>query len=337
MRSDEKNICYTRIFNLFPSLKDTALTVSGSAWKIIDALRTGPLSDSELRGKAKLGKHKDSLILPKLAEMVREHQYGLHREIFEHRVKRELVNTLSSTTPVNHILEYLVRRKVIFRKWRLDNCPGCEQKYWVTYLDIQNPLYCPGCGTYIPYRDRVLLGYELNPLVARAVDEGVRPVVLTARFLRNLTSHGFLMYPGAKLKKNSEETDIDICAIGDGALIAGECKTLNEVKKNGKVLWSEIFSQLTRPIEVAKACGFRIFFVSSFTDKYPKHFQDRLIDLAGASLKTLFLTRNDLEQGYRKFAAAEGYRRTLTLDLLLNSSKHSKISKEKRKTRTMSL
>ena len=116
-----------------------------------------------------------------------------------------------------------------------------------------------------------------------------------------------------------------------------ECKTLNEVKKNGKVLWSEIFSQLTRPIEVAKACGFRIFFVSSFTDKYPKHFQDRLIDLAGASLKTLFLTRNDLEQGYRKFAAAEGYRRTLTLDLLLNSSKHSKISKEKRKIRTMSL
>ena len=68
----------------------------------------------------------------------------------------------------------------------------------------------------------MLLGYELHPLVARAVDEGVRPVVLTARFLRNLTSHGFLMYPGAKLKKNSEETDIDICAIGDGALIAGE-------------------------------------------------------------------------------------------------------------------
>lgn len=335
LRSDEKNTRYSRVLDLFTSLTDTAIAFSGTAWKIIDALRTRPLAYPELQKKAKLGKHKENLPLPELAGMVRERQYGLYGELFERRVRRELTNTLSNTAPADHILEYLVRRKVVFRKWRLDKCPGCEQEHWATYLDIQNPLHCPGCGTYIPYRDRVLLGYELNPLVSLAVAEGVRPVVLTARFLRNLTSDGFLMYPGAKLNKGSEEIDIDICAIGDEALIAGECKTLNEFKKDSKVLWDEILSQLTRPIEVAKACEFRVFFVSSLTEEYPKHFQDKVIKLAGASLKTLFLARNDLDQGKREFTDAEGHKHTLTLNLLLHPPKPFRLPKDKRKIRTI--
>lgn len=336
LRSDEKNTRYSRVLDLFNSLTDIAIALSGTAWKIIDALRTKPLTYPELRERAKLGKHNKNLPLPELAEMVRERQYGLYRELFECRVRRELTNTLSSTAPADHILEYLVRRKVIFRKWRLDKCPGCEQEHWATYLDIQNPLHCPGCGTYIPYRDRVVLGYELNPLLSLAIAEGVRPVVLTARFLRNLTLDGFLMYPGAKLNKGSEETDIDICAIGDGVLIAGECKTLNEFKQDGKVLWDKILSQLTRPIEVAKACGFRVFFVSSLAEEYPKYFKDKVINLAGASLKTLFITRNDLDQGKREFTDAEGHNLILTLNWLFHPRKPSRFPKDTRKARTIS-
>jgi hypothetical protein len=332
---DEKNTYCSRILDLFHGLSDTAIALSGTGWKIIDALRAKPLTDPELREKAKLGKHRNNLPIPELAGVVRDHQNGLYRELFESRVRRELTNSLSSTAPAGHILEYLVRRKVIFRKWRLDKCPGCKQEHWVTYLDIQNPLHCPGCGTYIPYRDRVLLGYELNPLVSLAVAEGVQPVVLTARFLRNLTLDGFLMYPGAKLRKGSAETDIDICAIGDQTLIAGECKTLKKSKKDGKVLWGDILSQLTRSIQVAKACEFRVFFVSSLTEEYPKDFKDKVIELAGASIKTLFLTRNDLEHGKREFTDAEGHKRTLTLNWLLKPPKPFRRRKDKRKTRTM--
>ena len=162
---------------------------------------------------------------------------GLYGELFERRVKRELTDTISDTMPVEHILEYLVKQNILFRKWKLDQCPGCEREYWETDLDIRKPLLCPGCKTYIPYKDKVRLGYELNPLMQLALDEGMRPVILTARFLRNLTLHGFLMYPGAKLKKSNQGTDIDICAIGDKTLIAGECKNLTDFKKDGKILW----------------------------------------------------------------------------------------------------
>lgn len=340
LRSDEKNTRYTRVLTLFPNLTDATITLTGTSWKIIDALKSGPLTEDSLRGKAKLGKRNKSILLPEIADMVRQRQHGLYGELFERRVKRELTDTISDTMPVEHILEYLVKQNILFRKWKLDQCPGCEREYWETDLDIRKPLLCPGCKTYIPYKDKVRLGYELNPLMQLALDEGIRPVILTARFLRNLTLHGFLMYPGAKLKKSHQETDIDICAIGDKTLIAGECKNLTDFKKDGKILWREILLQLTLPIKVAKACGFRIFFVASLTDRYPKIFQSEVAKIAGDSLKLLFLTRDDLENSRRKYSDKNGYEHTLNLFDLFNPRRPKKPFfrlKDKRKTRTISL
>lgn len=337
LRNDEKNTRYTKALALFPHLTDAATALTGTSWKIINALKAEPLTADSLRGKAKLGKHKNSIPLPKIADMVRQRQDGLYGELFERRVKRELMDTISDVMPVEHILEYLVKRGVLFRKWKLDQCPGCEREYWETDLDIRKPLLCPGCKTYIPYKDKVQLGYELNPLMRLALDEGMRPVILTARFLGHLTSHGFLMYPGAKLKKSAQETDIDICAIGDESLIAGECKDLIDFKKDGKILWGEILSKLTLPIEVAKACRFRVFFVASLTDRYPNSFQSKVKKIAGDSLKILFLTRKDLESGRRKYIDKEGHECTLNLHDILNPPKPFRIPKDKQKTRTIGL
>jgi hypothetical protein len=336
VRADEKNTRYTRFLRLFPGLSDAALALTGISWRIIDALRSNPLTDNDLQGRAKLGKRKKYVPLPEIADMVRNRYSGLFGEIFERRVKKELHDTISQGTSAEHITEYLVKRNVILRKWKLDQCPGCKREYWATDLDIRVPLLCPGCRTYIPYKDTVRLGYELNPLVELALEEGARPVLLTARFLRNLTWHGFLMCPGVKLKRDDRETDIDLCAIADEVLIAGECKNLAAFNKNGKVLWGEILSQLTVPIEVAKACGFRVFFVASLTDRYPKSFMEGISTLAGDSLELLFLNREDLESGIRKYHDKEGHERTLTLRDVLKPPKPSRFSENKRKIRTMS-
>ena len=335
LRNDEKNTRYSRALTLFPSLNDVAIALTGTSWKIINALKSEPLTEGSLWGKAGLGRRKKSIPLPEMADMVSKHQYGLYRELFERRVKRELTDTISALTPAEYILEYLVKRNVIFRKWKLDECPGCEGKYWETDLDIRKPLFCPGCRTYIPYKDKVTLGYELNPLIRLALDEGMRPVILTARFLRNLTRHGFLMYPGVKLKKPTQETDIDICAIGDEILIAGECKNLGDFKKGRKILWEEILSQITLPIKVAKSCGFRVFFIASLTERYSKSFQNKVVKLAGDSLKLLFLTKGDLEIGRRKYNDEEGHERTLNLYDVLNPRKPFRRSKNKRKIRSI--
>lgn len=318
---------------LFPDIKEAAIALTGTSWKVISALKSEPLTYDSLLGKAKTRKTKKTIRLPKIADMVSQHQNGLYRELFEKRVKRELTDSISDVTPIEQILEYFVKRNVVIRKWKLDQCPGCEREYWDNDLDIRKPLLCPGCQTYIPFKEKVRLGYELNPLVQLALDEGIRPVVLTARFLKNLTFHGFLMYPGVKLKKSKKETDIDICAIGDGVLIAGECKNLSDFKKNGKVLWREILSQLTVPIGIAKTCGFQLFFVASLTDRYPKNFQCEVLNLAGDSLKFLFLTREDLENGRRKYTDKDGNERTVYLRDILNPPKSFRISKDNRKTR----
>ncbi len=335
LRSDEKNTRYTRVLSLFPDLSDAAIALTGTSWKVISALESESLTYDSLLGKAKLGRQKRTITLPKIADIVSQHQNGLHRELFEKRVKRELTDTISDVTPIEQILEYFVKRSVVIRKWKLDQCPGCEREYWENDLDIRKPLLCPGCQAYIPYKEKVQLGYELNPLVRLALKEGIRPVILTSRFLKNLTCHGFLMHPGVKLKKSTEETDVDICAIGDGILIAGECKNLAEFKKNGKVLWREILSQLTLPVSIAKTCGFQLFFVASLTDRYPKSFQNEVSNIAGDSLKVLFLNREDLESGRRKYTDKEGHERTMKLHDILNPPKSFRISKDSRKTRTI--
>jgi len=337
LRSDEKNTRYTPALALFPRLKDAAIALTGTSWKIIKALKSEsePLTPDCLWGKAKLGKRRKSIPLTEMADMVYQRLPGLYGELFKRRVKRELADTISDVTPADHVIEYLVKRNVLFRKWKLDECPGCEQEYWETDLDIRKPLLCPGCKTYIPFKDRVHLGYELNPLVRLALNEGIRPVILTARFLKNLTLHGFLIYPGVKLKKSKKETDLDICAIGDGTLIAGECKTLEELKKDGKILWGKILSKLTIPIQVAKVCGFQVFFVACLTDHYPKRFQNEVAKIAGDSLNLLFLTKKDLESGARRYIDKEGHERILNLHDLLKPPKPFRIPKNKRKIRTI--
>ncbi len=339
LKKDEKNIRYSKTLDLFPDFNTACIALTGKCWDIIKALESESLTYDKLLGKAKIGKSKISEQFPETAKYILEQYRWVFQEISKNRVGDALKNLLRKESTTENILDYLNQIKVIHRKWLLDKCQSCDQEYWLDTIDITSPIMCPGCGNQIVITDRVRIGYELNQLVRLAVfKEGMRPVVLTARFLRSLTNHGFIWYPGSKVKQGEIETDFDLLACGDGVLIAGECKDLSEKTKGAdSAIWNNLAEQLKYPLSIAKECGFKLFFVSSFAERYPEDFKKRLQSMAGDSLKMLFITKEDLENGYRKYKDEKDKERHLSIYTLMQpkTTPKSKMKNSSKRRRTI--
>lgn len=330
--TDEKNTRYRRVLDLFDSIHQAALVLTGRTWKILSALQDEPLTYDALRGKAKLGKRRRTEALPAIADLVRERQRGIFKKIFEQRVRSELRMSLTKTSTDEGALEFLVSHRTIHRNWKIDTCPECNKAYWADAVDITATLYCPGCGAYVPIKNAIQVGYRINPLVHLAINEGIRPVLLTARFIRNLTSDGCIWYLGAKIEKEEKSTDLDLLAIADGSLIVGECKSLEFNQGTQGAIWKRLTEQLATPIDVAKELGARVFVLSSLVERYPKTFQDQLKRLAGDSIVLLLLTKSDLETGSRQIKDQVGHERVLNLKTLFHPARNRQIVKKSRKS-----
>ncbi len=315
LRKDEKNIRYSKTLDLFPDFSTACIALTGKCWSIIKALEFEPLAYDKLQGKARLGKSKNLEPLPELAQTILERYHPPFQDIARNRVSDSLKSVLRKESTPDNILEFLTRINVIRRKWLLDKCPSCDREYWQDNIDITSPVMCPGCGKQILITNRVRVGYALNELVRLAVfDEGMRPVVLTARFLRSLTHNGFIWYPGAKVTQGKIDTDFDLLACGDGILIAGECKDFSNSQSPN---WDELMVQVEHPLSIAKECGFKVFFISSLTESYPESFKKTLQQMAGNSLKMLFITKEDLENGRRNFKNEKGHEHHLDIYTLI--------------------
>jgi len=334
IKKDEKNIRYSETLNLFGDLSSACFALTGISGKIINALAHKPLTYDELCGAAKLGKNKTKKELPEFSTLFLNNLYGTPKGIAEKRMQSSHSKVLTKNTPANEALEILTSMGVIRRKWKLSSCLSCDKPYWVTHLDITKPIFCPGCDNAIHLKDKMEIGYELNELVRLSVhEEGITPVLLTARFLKNLTNYGYTWYPGAKVQFDKQDTDLDLLACCDGSLITGECKSLSGPTSQAK--WNEIREQLILPIDVAKKCGFSVFFVSSFTDTYSRKFKADLKKLAGDNLKLLFICRKDLEQGYSEEMNDEGIPRKINMNTILNPRKKNRNRKSNKPARTI--
>uniref|UniRef100_UPI0040573EE3 hypothetical protein n=1 Tax=Candidatus Electronema sp. TaxID=2698783 RepID=UPI0040573EE3 len=336
LRKDEKNIRYSKTLDLFPDFSTACIALTGKCWSIIKALESEPLVYDKLQGKARLGNCKNLEPLPEFAKTILERYPPPFQDIARNRVSDSLKSVLRKESTPDNILEFLTRINVIRRKWLLDKCPSCDREYWQDNIDITSPVMCPGCGKQILITDRVRVGYALNELVRLAVfDEGMRPVVLTARFLRSLTHNGFIWYPGAKVNQGKIDTDFDLLACGDGILIAGECKDFsNQSPKSQSPNWDELMAQVKPPLSIAKECGFKVFFISSFIESYPDNFKKHLQQMAGNSLKILFITKEDLENGYRNLKDEKGCEHRLDIYTLIRPKTADK-PKTAKKRRTI--
>jgi hypothetical protein len=170
--------------------------------------------------------------------------------------------------------------------------------YWEPGLDISRPVPCPGCGGRLRLPQQVPLGYSVHPLICHAISQGVTPVVLAGRFLKNLTDRGFLWLPGVKYTWGEKNGDLDILASCDGVVVVAECKT-HEQTEEGDGLWEKTLEQFAGTVKVGKACGAGIAVLAVMAKSFPAGFQQRAEELAGPRMKCLLLNREDLERGRR--------------------------------------
>jgi hypothetical protein len=325
---DEKRIRYTQTIDMFGGLLDTARFFSGISLKVLKAFKSEPLTYGQIKAEAKIGKNK-SRKAPMFLEWV--NRLPKHsKNVAKQRYFEYSKENLSLQDSEIDIIEKLIDRGVLRRKWKLDKCPYCDKDYWVDHLEIHTPMICPGCRKKIPLRDKFQLGYKLNELVGLSIREGIIPVVLTARFLYNLTSRGFFWLPGMKCSGGSIQTDFDILACCDGHLIATECKTLTESGIESET-WIKLADQVKKQIAIGRICGIEILIVAAMCNEFPKDFKSEMTKMADQNMSIFLLNKNDLLEGHRHVPYSGEQRRLMRLDDIFPPKPFS--SRKKRRKR----
>ena len=197
------------------------------------------------------------------------------------------------------LLEHWADRAVLTREWKLGPCPNCDRTSFVPRLDIQRRVTCPACGNRLSLQETVPLGYSLHRTVRLALREGVVPVALTGRFLRNMTSMGFFWLPGVKYQADGRRGDIDLLACCDGYLVFCECKQLEGTPPGTKV-WEDVVAQFLETAAVAKRCGAHLAVSAAHGTDYPPDVRDQIMTRLGGSIPHLLLTKEALEMGRRE-------------------------------------
>lgn len=330
IKKDEKRIRYVQTIEMFGGLKEAFRAFSGNSLRIIKTLRKNrdPLTLDQVQqesGIKDLPQQKGHVIFKLIDKYIPEHAKNIARKRFEGYFRQ----SISIDTSVIDILQELAEHSIVRRKWKLSKCPICDKNYWLDDIDINRPLYCPGCRKTI-HMDRICLAYELNALVDLAVKEGIIPVVLTANFLYNTTSKGFQWLPGVKCQMGSLKTDFDIFASCDGHIIAAECKTF---KKTSKDIWEKTTHQLKKSIAVGKKAGVEVFIVAALCKVFPIGFQQNIKKLAGSDMSVAFLNTEDLQKGQRDIFL-NGHKTSLSIENLLpaypQNEKKKKLRRGKR-------
>ena len=321
---DEKRIRYNQVINMLGGLKETFLAFSGSSRKVIKAFGpynsnslNQPLTLGEIKSKARLKSSGTTASRP-VYDMLRKHLPPHTQNIAQRRFNKYFEYDISHGRNEQKIADRLVQRGILKRKWKLDKCRLCDKEYWVELIDINKPMHCPGCGNVIILNGQITLGYELNELVRLAITEGIIPVILTANFLYNTTSKGFIWLPGVKCQSGNINTDLDLVCICDGHLFAAECKTLNEVSNNSKI-WANLAKQLANPFNLVKKAGFEGFILSSLSENYPQTFQNKLNSISKGNIKVSFLNKTDLISGRRMIKRRDHEWPIIVEDLLIQN------------------
>lgn len=303
---DEKRSSYLPAIKMFGGLQQCADAMTGKRAKILQELMKGPRSVEDLKSSLKLGKGTlAELDPPKSHENILKHLDKETQRIVGERLRRHRDSSSPDSNRLDSLLEFWADRGILHRQWKIGPCSTCMQTYWEPHLDISKSISCPGCGNRVLLPPSIPMGYSLHRAVKHAMDQGLGPVVLTARFLRSLTNRGYLWLPGMKYTWDSVKGDIDVLASCDGYLVFAECKTLSMTQDESKV-WADIVKQFEETIKVASQCQAKVVILSSLCEEYPESVRNSINQLVPEGMGHLLLTRDDLEAGHRKILMPDG-------------------------------
>jgi hypothetical protein len=161
----------------------------------------------------------------------------------------------------------------------------------------------------------VPLAYELEENMSLAFNQGLVPVALAGRFLRQMTSRGFFWLPGVKYTFGDIKGDIDILAACDGYLVFCECKTLKQIDADANS-WDSISEQFIAMAKIAKSSGGHLAVLAAQVERFPSPIVQRVVDRIGNDISLLFLDNSDLENGHRDVIANGGNHQLRINDLI---------------------
>ena len=305
-RRDEKRACYRPVIRMFGGLEAAGDAFSGKCRKILEKLRAGICGIDEIKRSAVVGKGK----LTELASPLWHQQFlSLYdnetKKIVRKRLRRLGRIRSPSAATVESLLEFWADRGIAERRWKLGPCPACLGTFWEANLDISKSVRCPGCQIRMSLPSSMPLGYALHRAVDHALREGLAPVVLTARYLRSLSTKGFQWLPGAKFQWGENEGDLDIVANCDGHLIFAECKTMVDASP-GSVTWNEITSKFRDTVAAALHCRAELVVLAALCDEFPATVRKEIEAAVPESLGLLLLNRGALESGDGRDVLIEG-------------------------------
>lgn len=296
---DEKRSSYLPVIRRFGGLHGAAEAFVGKSGLILRTLQKEPKTVREIKGSCQLGdgtvpgkSYLDSI------EWIFQSKSDRMKRVGRQRFSRYARHQSPESLRIASVLEYWADRSILTREWKVGPCTRCGRLSFVPRLNIQKRTVCPACGNRISLSESVPLGYALHRTVRLAVQEGIVPVVLTGRFLRNLTNLGFLWLPGVKYRFEERLGDIDLLACCDGHLVFCECKELDETPADAKV-WDDVVSQFLETIVIAKKCGASLAILAALVAEYPQAVRDRVAAEVGNTITYQLLTKQDLESGQR--------------------------------------
>lgn len=163
-----------------------------------------------------------------LAEIIREHIVELEPHT---RTLDDLASQTGTARPdLLAALETLIEAGFV-RRGRFERCRNCGYEDFYPLAEIDERLQCHACQERFllavasgPNEPR--LGYQLDPLMARAMDQDLMPVLLTLRYLYSPEGAAAgAFWPGLEMTDRTATTqDCDILLAQDGHVTVCECK-----------------------------------------------------------------------------------------------------------------
>lgn len=350
-KTDEKRTCYEATFDLFGGLRDFAECCRNLRYEILACLWSDrevpcekeglsyskgchvkqadaptPVSFSKIRSNKKVAKDWKKPLSDRKLPI----SDPLMSEVYESRCSRE--GGLYYCNNPGAYLTWLVESNIVRKVFRYPKCLNCLSKAnWGTKVDLEKKLYCSRCGSYIPsHESQFDMEYQLNPLVCRAFDEGVRPVALTLDVLRDVSS-GFMFLPGFKGKRNGVFFDIDIVAACNGHLVLCECKDMYDASGRSRG-WGKIKDQFSDLIELGELCGASAVILASLADTYPLVIQKMVKERSTDKMRIVLLRKEELLRGNVQIKREDGSeRRAMFYEAFLHPPKPRKKRKGERK------
>jgi hypothetical protein len=313
---DEKKSSYLPVIKRFGGIHLAAAAFSGQSGAVLTTLASGPKTHPEIQGLCRLGAGDVSgeSYLDRIEPMFRTQSDRMKR-VSRRRFADYAKHSAPENLRLRSLLEYWADRSIVTRQWRVGPCGRCRQQDDVPVLDIRKRILCAHCGHRITLPANVPVTYQLHRAVQHAVSEGLVPVVLTGRFLKNLSHSGFFWLPGAKYRVGSQVGDIDLLACCDGRIVFAECKRLEGTPPDTKV-WQDVESQFIETAKTATRCGASLAVLAARVTDFPQTTKDRLAAAIGSSVPYLLLTAADLDKGTRITEQA-GHRVWLSLSDLI--------------------